>query len=234
MSQHEIVATMSSREIAQLTGKEHKNVLSDCDRLNQSYDKLSMAKILAVNYRAENGQLYRELLLTKIQTIDLMTGYNVELRIKVNRRWEELESERKAIDFSNPDTVLQLAQNWARERKCREAAEEKLRIAEPKAMFADAVAHSESAILVNAMAKILNQKGVDIGGIRLFEWMRDNGYLCRVGRNNNVPTQKAMNMGLFEISETAIARTDGTFTAITPYVTGKGQVYFVNKFLSKN
>jgi len=227
--------TMGSREIALLTGKEHRSVLRDCDNLNENYEKLGLHKIVQGYYTHPNTgtQQHREMLLTKMQTMDLMTGYNVELRIKVNRRWEELEnSQPKAIDFSHPDTVLQLAQNWAEERKLREAAEEKLKIAEPKAVFADAVAHSEGAILVNALAKILNQKGIEIGGIRLFEWLRDNGYLCRVGRNNNVPTQKAMNMGLFEISETAVSRSAGTFTAITPYVTGKGQIYFVNKFLN--
>src|SRR5690606_17583071 len=84
--------TMSSREIAELTGKQHKHVLVDCEKLNESYLKLGMAELSAVNYRANNGQIYREFELTKMQTMDLMTGYSVELRIKVNRRWEELET----------------------------------------------------------------------------------------------------------------------------------------------
>lgn len=81
--------TMSSREIAELTGKLHKNVLADCDLLNSTYNQMGMAEISAVKYLAENGQEYREYQLTKMQTFDLMTGYNIELRIKVNRRWEQ-------------------------------------------------------------------------------------------------------------------------------------------------
>jgi anti-repressor protein len=230
-------ATMSSREIAALTGKEHRSVLRDCDNLNENYERMGLHKIVQGYYTHPNtgSQRHRELLLNRMQTMDLMTGYNIELRIKVNRRWEELErTQTAAIDFSNPDTVLKLAQNWAEEVKKREAVEEKLKIAAPKALFADAVAQSSSSILVGALAKILNQKGIDIGQNRLFEWMRCKGYMCSVGKNNNVPTQKAMNMGLFEISETAVSRTEGVFTRITPYVTGKGQIYFINKFLSQN
>lgn len=85
---------MSSREIAEITGKQHKNVLRDCDKLNEHYEKLDMLKIEQGSYTHENtgNQQHRECLLTKMQTMDLMTGYNVELRIRVNRRWEELEN----------------------------------------------------------------------------------------------------------------------------------------------
>ena len=80
-----------SCKIAELTNKEHRNVTADCDRLNESYRKMGIAEISAVNYKAENGQTYRKYLLTKMQTFDLLTGYSQELRIKVNRRWEQLE-----------------------------------------------------------------------------------------------------------------------------------------------
>lgn len=119
------ITTMSSREIAELTGKNHQHVLRDCDVLNESYDKLSLSKIGQSSYVAENGQTYREYLLTRMQCFDLMTGYNTELRIKVNRRWEELET-RPKIDFSNPDTVLMLAQNWKEERTKRLEAEKQI------------------------------------------------------------------------------------------------------------
>jgi hypothetical protein len=96
---------MSSREIAEITGKQHKNVIRDCDRLNDSYEKLGLLKIEQGYYTHENtgNQQHRECLLTKIQTMDLMTGYNIELRIKVNRRWEELE---KAQTKINPRLTL--------------------------------------------------------------------------------------------------------------------------------
>ena len=103
----------------------------------------------------------------------------------------------------------------------------------PKALFADAVATSKSSILVGELAKILKQNGVrDMGQNRLFEWMRCNGYLMKQGSWYNMPTQKSMDLGLFEIKETSITHSDGHVTVNkTPKVTGKGQQYFVNKFL---
>lgn len=98
---------MSSREIAELTGKLHKHVLVDCDKLNESYRNLGMDEISSVDYKADNGQYYREFQLTKIQTFDLMTGYDAVLRIKVNRRWEELETEKQ----KQLPSVEQLLQN---------------------------------------------------------------------------------------------------------------------------
>lgn len=102
----------------------------------------------------------------------------------------------------------------------------------PKALFADAVAASESTCLVGELAKMLRQNGVDIGQNRLFAWLRDNGWLGKSGCNRNVPTQKAMDMGLFRIKETAVTHSDGHVTVTrTPKVTGKGQAYFVNRFI---
>lgn len=101
----------------------------------------------------------------------------------------------------------------------------------PKALFADAVAASDGTCLVGELAKMLRQNGVDIGQNRLFAWLRDNGWLGKSGCNRNVPTQKAMDMGLFRIKETAVTHSDGHVTVTrTPKVTGKGQRYFVGKF----
>lgn len=104
----------------------------------------------------------------------------------------------------------------------------------PKALFADAVATSSRSILVAELAKILQQNGVDIGQNRLFEWMRQNGYLCSKGEYYNTPTQKAMEMGLFEIKKTTITKPDGSvLVSTTTKVSGRGQIYFVNKFINK-
>ncbi|MDF2608951.1 MAG: phage antirepressor protein [Lachnospiraceae bacterium] len=104
----------------------------------------------------------------------------------------------------------------------------------PKVIFADAVAASHTSILVGELAKLLRQNGIDIGGIRLFEWLRNNGYLIkRQGNDYNMPTQRAMDLELFEIKETTIVKPDGSIkTNKTTKVTGKGQQYFINKFLS--
>ena len=101
----------------------------------------------------------------------------------------------------------------------------------PKALFADAVSASDTSILVGEMSKILKQNGVDIGQKRMFAWLRDNGYLMKAGSSKNMPTQKSMEQGLFEIKERTINNPDGSIRITrTPKVTGKGQVCFVSKF----
>lgn len=101
----------------------------------------------------------------------------------------------------------------------------------PKGVFADSVAASHTTILVGELAKILKQNGVDTGQNRLFQWMRENGYLInRKGTDYSMPTQRSMELGLFEIKETSVAHSDGHITINkTPKVTGKGQIYFINK-----
>lgn len=105
----------------------------------------------------------------------------------------------------------------------------------PKVLFADAVSTAKTSILIGELAKLLKQNGVEIGQNRLFEWLRNNGYLIRrFGTDYNMPTQRSMEMGLFEIKETSIAHADGHTTVNkTPKVTGRGQAYFVNKFLGE-
>ena len=103
----------------------------------------------------------------------------------------------------------------------------------PKALFADAVEASETSILIGDLAKLIKQNGVDIGQKRLFAWLRDHGYLIKSGASANMPTQKSMELGLFEVKERTINNPDGSVRITrTTKVTGKGQTYFVNKFLS--
>lgn len=104
----------------------------------------------------------------------------------------------------------------------------------PKALFADAVNDSETDILIGDLAKLIKQNGHDIGQKRLFTWMRDNGYLIKSGSSRNMPTQRAMQLGLFRIKERTVNNPDGSVRITkTTKVTGKGQIYFVNKFCSK-
>lgn len=105
----------------------------------------------------------------------------------------------------------------------------------PKVIFADAVSASKTSILVGDMAKLLKQNGVDMGASRFFTWLRDNGFLIkRKGTDWNMPTQKSMELQLFEIKETSIAHSDGhTSISRTPKITGKGQLYFINKFVGQ-
>lgn len=137
--------------------------------------------------------------------------------------------------LDDPDTMIRTLQALKEEREKRRALEQQTAADRPKVLFADAVSASHSSILVGELAKLLRQNGVDIGQNRLFAWLRDNGYLIRrSGADYNMPTQRAMDMGLFSIKETAITRSDGPITiSKTVKVTGKGQQYFVEKFLSK-
>nr|DAW92430.1 MAG TPA: repressor domain protein [Caudoviricetes sp.] len=133
----------------------------------------------------------------------------------------------------NPDTMIRLCTALKDEQDKRKALEEKQEADRPKVLFADSVAASKTSILVGELSKLLKQNGVDIGQNRLFHWLRSNGFLIRrQGTDYNMPTQRAMEMGLFEIKETSITHADGhTSVNKTPKVTGKGQQYFVNAFL---
>lgn len=134
-----------------------------------------------------------------------------------------------------PDTLIQLAQNLKAEQEKRMALEVKMEEQKPKVLFAESVEVAKTSILIGELAKLLKQNGINIGQNRLFEWLRNNGYLIRrQGSDYNMPTQRAMEMGLFEIKETTITHSDGHIhVSKTPKVTGKGQVYFVNLFLSR-
>jgi len=156
--------------------------------------------------------------------------------------WDVVESIRKHGAYMtpekieevllNPDTIIQLATTLKEEQQKRIQAERQLEEQKPKVIFADAVSTSRTSILVGELAKIMRQNGIDTGQNRLFQWLRDNGYLIkRKGTDYNMPTQYSMDLGLFEVKETVITHADGhTSISKTPKVTGKGQIYFINKF----
>ena len=131
----------------------------------------------------------------------------------------------------NPDTIIKLAMDLKEEKKKRLQLQETIEENKPKVLFANSVETSKTSILVGELAKIMKQNGHEIGQNRLFEWLRNNNYLIsRKGTDYNMPTQKSMNLDLFEIKETSITHADGHITVNkTPKVTGKGQIYFMNK-----
>ena len=139
--------------------------------------------------------------------------------------------------INNPDLLIQVASKLKEEKEARRIAEEQaeqrrllLEEQKPKVVFADAVATSQTSILIRDLAKLLKQNGVDIGEKRVFRWLRENGYLIKQSKNGNTPTQKAMDQGLFEVKETSITHGNGIITThFTSKVTGKGQIYFINK-----
>lgn len=173
---------------------------------------LDMAKEISMIQRSEKGRQARQYFLDierKFKT-QISTQYQIPTKLS--------EALRLAADLEEQNEQLQLAN-----------AELK-----PKALFADAVATSHTSILVGELAKIIKQNGVDIGAKRLFNWLRDKGYLVkRKGTEWNMPTQKSMELKLFEVKETAVSRSDGSVSiSKTAKVTGKGQQYFINKFLN--
>ena len=143
-------------------------------------------------------------------------------------------------DWNSPELVMARALKMANSRigSLEERTihlEQKIEQDKPKVLFADAVSTSQNTILIGDLAKVLRQNGVEIGQTRLFQWLRENGYLIKQkGSAYNMPTQKSMELGLFKIKETCITHSDGhTSVNRTPKVTGKGQIYLVNKILKK-
>lgn len=167
----------------------------------------------------------------------LMVRSNKEC-VKPFRKWvtgEVLPSIRKrggyieAAPDETPEQIMARAVLLAQDTIERQKAQiEELK---PKALFADAVAASDGTCLIGSFAKILQQNGINIGQNRLFAWMRENGYLGKSGSNHNIPTQRYVEMGLFRTKETPIVHADGRVTInFTTRLTGKGQLYFMNKF----
>ena len=136
-------------------------------------------------------------------------------------------------DFNSPEKIMARALLMADQKVHK--LEAKIEADRPKVLFAEAVSASHTSILVGELAKLLKQNGVDMGANRLFNWLRTHGYLIkRNGRDWNMPTQKSVEMGLIRVKETSITHADGHITVSkTPLVTGKGQQYFINKFLNQ-
>ena len=134
--------------------------------------------------------------------------------------------------LSNPDTMIEILTRYKASQAENQRLHDENLLMKPKAQFADSVATSNTTMLIGDLAKVLKGNGFEIGQNRLFEWLRNHGYLIsRKGASYNMPTQRAMDLGLFKIKETAITHSDGHVTINkTVKVTGKGQVYFVDKF----
>lgn len=133
--------------------------------------------------------------------------------------------------LTDPDYLIQLATALKDERQKRIEAEQSVKAAQPAITFTNAVSGSVSSCLIGELAKLINQNGTPMGEKRLFQWMRDNGYLGTKGERYNIPNQKYVDMGLFELKKGVRSGSNGVLhTTITTKVTGKGQIYFVNKF----
>lgn len=183
------------------------------------------------------SDLYRLVFSSKLPTAEKFTDWvTEEVLPSIRKHGAYMTPDTIERILDDPDTIIRLATSLKDEREKRRALEAQAQSDRPKVLFADSVAASKSSILVGEMAKLLKQNGVHTGQNRLFEMLRNKGYLIkRQGTDYNMPTQKAMELGLFEIKETVINHSDGhTSVNKTPKVTGKGQQYFVNMFLGGN
>ena len=225
----------SSRDVAKRFGKEHKHVLAAIRQLLVAEN--SATKFFHETEFEYRGQKFPEYLMNRDGFSLLAMGFTgkeaVQWKLKYIEAFNEMEKQlAQRPQLSRAELMAQalIAAHDELEHKDAQIAE-----LTPKGIFADAVSASKKSILVGELAKLLCQNGVQIGQNRLFSWMREHGYLIRDPKRSdyNMPTQRAVEMCLFEIKETTVVHSDGhTRINKTPKVTGKGQIYFVNQFLN--
>lgn len=228
------------KDVATILGYSNasKAVLTHVDNEDRSYIMLDIAD--SQNGNVPRGQtkttvinesgLYSLILSSKLPNAKKFKHWVTKEVLPTIRKHGAYLTDQKAYDIThNPNSLADLLLQAGEQLKQKELIIQEMK---PKALFADAVTASHTSILVGDLAKILKQNGVDIGAKRLFAWLRERGYLIkRKGAEWNSPTQKSMDLGLFETKETVIQRPDGGVDVKkTPKVTGKGQVYFINKF----
>lgn len=211
----------SRKAIIDHVDDEDKGV-TKCDTLGGSQD------LTVIN---ESG-LYSLILSSKLPTAKKFKHWVTSEVLPTIRKHGAYMTDEKAFDvLHNAGGLADLLQQAAEQLKQKDVQIERMK---PKALFADAVASSKNSILIGELSKIIKANGYDIGQRRLFSWMRDNGYLMKLGEAYNQPTQKSMELGLMEIKKSTINNPDGSIrTTTTTKITGKGQVYFVNKFCGK-
>lgn len=240
--QHDAVDVVDSRQVAEMTGVRHADLLEKIDGYTKHLANgnfRSLDFFIPSTYKDAQDKPRPCYLLTKKgcdMVANKMTGekgvlFTAAYVTAFEAMRQHLDKGMVALPKDYPSALRALAD--AEEQ--RQALLTENTANKPKVIFADAVSASERSILVGELAKLLRQNGVEIGQNRLFDWMRQNGFLIRrQGTDYNMPTQKAMEMGLFEIKETSVVHSAGNVTINkTPKVTGKGQVYFINRFLGR-
>lgn len=224
----------SSRQIAESFEKNHRDVLRAVDGLKE--DVRNFAQMFFETEAPDSyGRPQRAYLMNRDGFSLLVMGFTGKAALEWKLKYIEAfnQMEKKLAQRPQLSRAELMAQALIAAHDELEHKDAKIAELTPKGIFADAVSASKQSILIGDLAKMLKQNGVDIGATRLFQWMRDNGYLIRGNRSDrNMPTQRSMDMGLFDIKETVVSHSDGHTTINkTPKVTGKGQVYFVNMFI---
>lgn len=224
-----------SLNVAEHFDKQHKNVLQAIENL---VAENSAAKKMFYETTHENrGKNYKMYLMNRDGFALLAMGFTgkkaVAWKVKYIEAFNAMEQKLKELaEPKKLSPAEEMARGLLAAQKMLAEKDARIKELEPKGVFADAMSASKSSILVGELAKILRGNGVKIGQNKLFDWLRSNGFLMKQGSSKNMPTQKAMELGLFEIKEGSYVNGDGVnIITKTPKVTGKGQQYFVNKFL---
>lgn len=230
---------ISSEIIAERTGREHASVLRVIRESIEEFEEFGRVGFEIAPFVTAGGVQHREvahlneqqatLLMTFMRNSPVVKAFKLELVKQFYAMRQALMA--PAVPQSLPEAL----RAYAVEVEQRQELEAKVKQDAPKVLFADSVAASRSTVLVGELAKILRANGVQVGQNRLFELLRQEGYLIkREGSDWNMPTQRSMELGLFEIKETAITHSDGHVSVNkTPKVTGRGQQYFINRYSQK-
>ena len=218
------VLTMSSLEIAELTGKRHDNVMVDIVKMFKDLgDEGGLLNFQDTYTHHQNGQKYKCYSLPKEETICLIAGYNAQVRMRIIKRWQELE-QKESIQFKMPKTLSEALLLAGQQAALAEERQRLLEQQKPKVEFAETVERSDGTLSIGEFAKLL-PKEWKIGRNKLFKWLRDNKYLMK----DNVPYQRYVNEGLFEVIETVNEYDSQDYINLLTLITGKGQLYVTGK-----
>ena len=238
-----------SLKVAEVFGKEHRNIIRTIRGMLQSCSKLSSTEsthhhwFYESTYLDKRGNKQPMFVMNRdgfsLLAMGLTGAKAMQFKVGFIEQFNAMERVvRQVVQPSTPaipQTFAEALRLAASQAEQIEEQQKKIQADAPRVLFSQAVETSDKSVLIGELAKIICQNGVDTGEKRLFAWLRENGYLCQFGERYNQPTQKAMQMGLFEIKKTTIQLPNGeTIISNTTKVTGKGQVYFVNKFLHNN
>lgn len=209
----------------------NKAVNTHCRAITKCYTPIS-GKMQEVNFIPE-GDVYRLIMKSKLpKAMEFESWVMDEILPSIRKNGGYIAGQENLSDEELMARALLVAHNTIAERdKLIKEKDEQLEEQKPKVLFADAVSTSKTSILIGDLAKLLKQNGYDTGQQRLFEQLRNEGYLIKSGSSKNIPTQRAYNMGLFEVKESTIYNPDDSIRITrTTKVTGKGQIYFINKY----
>lgn len=235
--EHEGQPVTNSLLVAEKFSKQHKDVMRSIKELLTSAQ--NCANLFAESaYQDAYGRNQPMYLMNRDGFTLLVMGFTGEkaLQFKIDyiNAFNKMEEAIRFGGFKVPATLSDALRLAAEQADKIEDANRQIEAMRPKEVFTDAVTGSHNSCLIGELAKLLRQNGIGIGEKRLFQWMRDNGYLGRCGERYNIPNQLYVEQGLFELKKGVRSGSNGVLhTTVTPKVTGKGQVYFINKFLAR-